>query len=237
MDRQDMMKKMGEQIGEENKLEREGRREKEESNVERECCLLKVVEGEITIMKQCLEAALRSTSGTEKNQGRGEKQDKRKETEEEWDVEGGVKKMKRNGKRSEVDGNRESNASPLTPHEISMKVEAGVEDNGKSSERMGEAEMKKGEERRTVPSGEEGDVKWSLPSGVESDVIGAWVSDTLSSLLQEVVDPLSPPPRDSLVVASCLLEYTWQQLNIGESHTRAYSTERFVRLYRHTKYN
>lgn len=218
MHRKDIMKRIGKQIGEE-KVEREGRGEKEESNVERECCLLKVVEGEIIIMKQCVEAALRSAIGTEKNQGRGDKRDKRKETKEEWDVEGGVKKMKRDGKLYEVDRNQESSASPLSPHETPMRDEARMEANGKSSEGMGIAGIKKDEERRTVPSGEEKGVKWRLPSGVESDVVGAWVSDTLSSLLQEMVDLPSPPPGNSLVVASCLLEYTWQQLNIGELHT------------------
>ncbi|KAK4308576.1 hypothetical protein Pmani_019731 [Petrolisthes manimaculis] len=201
---------------------RERKVESEDGRVERENCLMEVVEGELNMMKERVETALRPTSDTGK-QKQGESWDKRKGTEEEeWGTERGgegMKMMKRDDKGFEVDDKRESgashsilSASPSGPH----KADVRVEEDRKSGERGSEEEeANKGEGRQTVPGEVEEGVKWRLPSGIESDVVGAWVSDTLSTLLQEVVDPPSSPTSDSLVVASCLLEYTWQQLNIG----------------------
>ncbi|XP_042883072.1 bifunctional peptidase and arginyl-hydroxylase JMJD5-like isoform X2 [Penaeus japonicus] len=52
-----------------------------------------------------------------------------------------------------------------------------------------------------------------LPTGVEEEVVAGWVGQTLSRLLGFVALP--SPPRDAVVSANALLDYTWQKLNTG----------------------
>ncbi|KAG7157364.1 bifunctional peptidase and arginyl-hydroxylase JMJD5-like isoform X2 [Homarus americanus] len=64
-----------------------------------------------------------------------------------------------------------------------------------------------------------------LPTGIEEGVVGGWVSHTLATLLQVMASsstsssaPLSDTSSfsdEDIVLASALLDYTWQKLNTG----------------------
>ncbi|XP_071517895.1 bifunctional peptidase and arginyl-hydroxylase JMJD5 isoform X1 [Panulirus ornatus] len=73
---------------------------------------------------------------------------------------------------------------------------------------------------------EVGSQQRELPPEVEANVAGSWVNHTLATLLQ-VVAPSSlslpsvpfthhlPPTSNDVILASALLDYTWQKLNTG----------------------